>query len=118
MSCNIDNLTIKEAREIASLLGAVKPSAQSHSWVIGQQVLIRTVTMYYTGRIAVVTDSDVGLDDAAWIANAGRFATTLRDGFPKDAEIEPYPDGVRCFVSRGAVVDFCEFKKSLPRTQQ
>lgn len=116
---NIEELTIREAREISRLLGgnANHATTASHSFVIGQQVFVRTVTHYYTGRIAVITDSDIGLDDAAWIADTRRFANSMRDGFPKDAEIEPYPDDVRCFVSRSAIVDFCEFKKSLPRSQ-
>lgn len=109
----IDNLTIAEAREIAALFG--RP--QTHSFVIGQQVFIRTVTHYYTGRVAVVTDSDVGLDDAAWIADTGRLSDALRDGIgSKAGEVEPFHS--RVFVSRGAIVDWTEHKPALPRSQR
>ena len=85
----------------------------NHSFVIGQAVFIRTVTHYYTGCVASVTDSDVGLDNAAWIADTGRFADAFKSGFN---EVEPYP--VRVYVCRGAIVDFCEWSLELPRKQK
>lgn len=114
----IEQLTIADAREIARLFDG-RIASPSHSFVLGQQVFIRTVTHYYTGRIVVVTDSDVGLEDAAWIADTGRFADALRDGIGvKSGEVEPYPSGVRVFVSRGAIVDFCEHRARLPGSQK
>ena len=89
-------------------------SGKSHSFEIGKAYLIRTVTMHYTGRVVAVTDSDVLLDDAAWIADTGRFADCLASG--ELSEIEPYPG--RVTVCRGAMVDFCEWKHPLPRVQK
>ena len=87
---------------------------RSHSFEIGKAYLIRTVTMHYTGRVVAVTDSDVVLEDAAWIADTGRFGTALANG--SLSEIEPYPD--RVAVCRGGMIDFAEWTHSLPRTQK
>ena len=115
MSIDISKLTIGEAREIAALFGNVAaPRPQSHSFVLGQNVLIRTVTMHYTGRVVAITDSDIVLEDAAWIADTGRYADSLATG--SLSEIEPYSDPVA--VCRGVIVDFTAWKHELPRVQK
>lgn len=86
----------------------------SHSFEVGKAYLIRTVTMHYTGRVVAVTDSDVVLEEAAWIADTGRYANSLTDGTLN--EVEPYPGQVA--VCRGAMVDFCEWKHQLPKVQK
>lgn len=103
------NLSIDDLRQL--LAGQ---SAQSHSFEIGKSYLIRTVTMSYTGRVVTVTGSDVMLDDAAWIADTGRYADSLKSGTL--SEVEPYPS--RVAVARGAIVDFAEWKHPLPRDQK
>jgi len=108
---NIDELTIGEAKRLTAML---KCSQSSHSFEIGKAYLIRTVTMHYTGRVIEVTDTDVVLSDAAWIADTGRFSTSLATG--ELEEVEPYPQKVA--VSRGAIVDFTEWDHALPRTQK
>ena len=87
---------------------------QSHSIKVGVAYLIRTVTMTYTGRVVTVTDTDIVLADAAWVADTGRYYDALRDG--KLAEVEPYPD--RVIVSRGALVDCAPWGHALPRAQK
>ena len=86
--------------------------ATDHSFIVGEKYLIRTVTMYYTGRVVRVTDYDVVLADAAWIADVGRYSEALETG--KLNEVEPYPNEV--VVARGAVVDFTVWSHDLPRT--
>lgn len=123
---NIEELTIAEARELiaqadelSKLFGIASPSgtpALSHSFTDGQTVFIRSVTNYYTGRVVRVTDSDVVLSEAAWIADTRRFHDMLIDGLAKDAEVEPYPDG--CVIARWAIVDFCAWRHALPTKQQ
>jgi hypothetical protein len=78
----------------------------------GKNVFVRTVTHYYTGHLAAVDDGWLILDDAAWIADTGRFGEALTTG--KLSEVEPYPG--RCLVQVGAVVDMCEWTHDLPRT--
>ena len=113
---NIDDLTIREAREIASMFhgGAGPPCAQTHSLTVGQAVFIRTVTMAYTGRIESITDTDIVLSDAAWIPVTARFNDMLLAGDLD--EVEPYPAGV--IVMRGAIVDVAKWSHQLPREQK
>jgi hypothetical protein len=101
------SLSLDDVRQLVN-------GGKSHSFEIGKAYLIRTVTTYFTGRVVDVTDSDVLLEDAAWIADTGRFANSLADGTL--SEVEPYPG--RVAVCRGAMVDFSEWKFQLPRAQK
>ena len=75
---------------------------------------MRTVTHHYTGRLAAADESFLLLEDAAWIADDGRFADALSSGSLN--EVEPYPGA--CLVSRGAVLDVCQWDHELPREQK
>ena len=82
-----------------------------HSLEIGKAYLIRTVTMAYTGRVVAVTDTDIVLENAAWIADTGRYHEALVDGSLN--EVEPYPDQV--IVGRGGLIDAAQWSHPLPR---
>ena len=82
--------------------------------LIGKAVFVRTVTTYFTGLLVKVEDGFATLDDAAWIADTGRFADALAKGTLN--EIEPYPGSM--VVSCGAIVDVCEWAHDLPRKQK
>lgn len=86
----------------------------ANPFVIGANYLIRTVTMIDTGRVVRVTPTEIVLEDAAWIADTGRFATALKSG--NFNEVEPFPDG-EVIVGRGSIVDACRIEK-LPRAQK
>jgi len=108
---NLDELTIGEAKQLASMF---PKCVQDHPWVIGKNYLIRTVTMIQTGRLVAVTSQELVLEDAAWIADTGRFADALKTG--KFNEVEPFPDG-QVIVGRGAVVDAIQISAT-PRSQK
>jgi len=80
----------------------------------GTDVLIRTVTMIYTGHVEAIDAHTIVLTDAAWIADTGRFADALKTGGL--SEVEPYPEGV--YVARAAVVDITPWQHDLPRVQK
>ena len=82
----------------------------------GQNVFIRTVTMFFTGRVERVTRNWIVLSSAAWIASTGRFADAVRTGSLD--EIEPYPDNVTVRVARGGIIDVFDWKHPLPRVQK
>jgi hypothetical protein len=82
-----------------------------HPYTVGTTYIIRTVTMYYTGRLQSVWPGELVLSDAAWIADTGRFSTALSTG--KLSEVEPYPG--ECIVSRAAIVDVAPWNHPLPR---
>jgi len=79
---------------------------------IGDKVFIRTVTYHYTGRVIAQDDGFVTLEEAAWVADSGRFAQALSDGTLE--EVEPYPDRVQ--VALSAIVDVSPWLHNLPRS--
>ena len=83
-------------------------------WQLGANYLIRTVTMIDTGRLVKVTEHELVLEDAAWIAETGRFMEALQSG--EFNEVEPFPDG-QVIVGRGAIIDAVRLPK-LPREQK
>ena len=108
---DINDLTIGQAKELA---GMFPKCAETSPWIIGKAYLIRTVTMIQTGRLVVVTPQELVLEDAAWIADTGRFADALKTG--NFNEVEPFPDG-QVIVGRGAVIDAVQIAKT-PREQK
>lgn len=89
-------------------------SPSSSPWEIGSIYLIRTVTMIDTGRLVAVTDKELVLEDAAWIADTGRFSDSLKKA--EFVEVEPFPDG-RVIVGRGSVIDAVKISIA-PRSQK
>lgn len=88
-----------------------KPSKVVSPVRVGASVFIRSVTHYYTGRIALLTKDEIVLTDAAWIADTGRFSEALRSGTL--AEVEPFHSPVS--VGRGAIIDVTEWPHALPK---
>lgn len=112
---NIDNLTVKEIKQINSLLkGAREDSDKGHPYQVGQNYFIRTVTHYYTGKLERVTAKELVLSTAAWIADTGRFFDALKSG--KLNEVEPIPGDV--VIGRGAVIDAVRWSHDLPKEQK
>lgn len=108
----IDDLTLGQIKSLSFLFG--QGSVDNSAWEIGENYLIRTVTMIDTGRLVAVTSQEIVLEDAAWISDTGRFADALEKA--EFGEVEPFPAG-RIVVGRGAVVDAVKIK-SLPRSQK
>lgn len=77
---------------------------------IGAVYLIRTVTMIQVGRVVAASKQWVMLEDAAWVADTGRFADALKKW--QFNEVEPFPDGI-VGVSCGSIVDFVKGKEVL-----
>ena len=106
---DIENLTIKQVRELIALLG-VGSSGKSHSFEIGKAYLVRTVTYATLGKLVGVTDTDLMFDQASWVADTGRFGRALATGALH--EVEFAGDGV--LVERGALVDAFPWRHGLP----
>ena len=101
--------------DLKELFGNTSSSSSSSSpWEIGNIYLIRTVTMIDTGRLVAVTDQELVLEDAAWIADTGRFSDALKKA--EFSEVEPFPDG-KVIVGRGAVIDAVKISVA-PRSQK
>lgn len=108
---DIDKLTIGEVKELTTMFGRV---ADQGAWEIGKNYLIRTVTMIDTGRLVAVGEHELVLEDAAWIADTGRFAQAVAKA--EFGEVEPFPDG-RVIIGRGSIVDAVRIN-AVPRVQK
>ena len=93
---------------------SVSPSSKKHSFQIGKAYLVRTVTLYYTGLLKAITESDLVLESAAWIPDTGRFYNCLKES--KIQECEPFVNDV--IISRGAIIDATIWSGSLPADQK
>jgi hypothetical protein len=116
MTLDIESLTLGQIRAIQALAFGVPAAASPlpsppSPYNVGDNVFIRTVTYHYTGKIAAIYPGEIMLEDAAWIADSGRFHVALATGTL--SEIEPYPAGVA--ISRRAIVDVSPWAHPLPR---
>jgi hypothetical protein len=79
----------------------------------GKNILVRTVTNFYTGRVVKETSKWLRLKSAAWIADTGRFTDAL--ALNVFNEVEPYPNPI--IVMKAAIVDITEID-TLPTEQK
>ncbi len=92
---NLDDLTLGQAREIEAMFGEKKEAIQCQygaAGLIGNNVMVRTVSMIYIGRLVSVGKHELTLIDVAWIPETGRWAQFIGEG--RIEECEPYPDGM------------------------
>lgn len=80
---------------------------------VGKSYLIRTVTMYYTGRVVAITGKFIQLEEAAWIADAGRWEKATKEGSFDEVE----PIGFDPWINTDSIVDFGEITYKLPNKQ-
>ena len=120
---DINELTIGQVKEIqrmGSVLGSdetVEKSLPSvHPYELGKVYFIRTVTFYYVGRLTGITPNELVLEQAAWIADTGRFSDALKVSEFK--EVEPFPVDQPVIIGRGSVVDATEICVELPLIQK
>lgn len=110
---NINELTVGDIKTIQSLFQGSTPS--SHSWEIGKNYLIRTVTFIVTGKLVSVDQHELALTNAAWIADTGRYSNSLVSC--DFSEVEPYPQDQIVLVGRGSLIDATQIK-DLPKVQK
>lgn len=80
---------------------------------VGKCYFIETVTKYWTGKVLAVDPDFICLEEAAWVADTGRFAEFLRTGVP--LEVEPVPKGQKQYVPVGTITGITEWPHKLPR---
>ena len=106
-------MTVKDIKHIQSLLKDDFEKS-SHPYQIGQNYFIRTVTHHLTGKLIKVTAKELVLQEAAWIADDGRFFDCIKDG--KINEYEGFQDDV--IVGRGSLIDATLWRHTLPKGQK
>ena len=77
---------------------------------IGEAYFIRTVTYFATGRVKAIVGQFLILEDAAWIADTGRFSNALATGVLSEVE----PVEVDMFLNINSITDAFVWKHSLP----
>jgi hypothetical protein len=106
---NLEEMNLKDILDLTKALG-IKPD--DTAFETGKSYLIRTVTLYYTGRIKRITSKELVLEEAAWIPDTGRFNECLTDG--KFNEVEPFQNDV--IIPRDSIIDGTVWNHKLPRT--
>lgn len=114
MTCNIDNLTFGQIKELRGLFSGGASTAGEHPFKIGDAYLIRTVTMIVLGKLEWVGSNELVLSSASWVADTGRFYNAIKDG--KLNEVEPFTNDV--VVGRGSIIDATIWTHQLPREQK
>ena len=81
--------------------------------MVGEKFFFRTVTYHMTGRVKRIIGRILELENAAWIADSGRFMQAIKDGTLNEVE----PVG-RAYINMDTVVDFFPWKHKLPEIQK
>ena len=93
-----------------------KTTDTEYLFEVGDVVFLRTVTLYYLGRIKKIQGGFVELEDACWVQDTGsRLAEFLTDGVATSTELEPTG---RTLVNITNVIDCLEWKHKLPTKAQ
>lgn len=81
---------------------------------VGDTVFLRTVTLYYLGRIKEITDKFVILEDCSWVQDTGiRLGEFIKNG-PKSGSSEIEPIGINA-VQIANVIDCISWGHALPK---
>ncbi len=116
---NVEDLTIGQARQIAEMFGKAEtrqPCPYSDAGLIGNPIMVRTVTMIYVGKLIAVGEHELTLIDVSWIPETGRWQQFIADGDVN--ECEPYPAEQPVLIGRGSILDVTAWTANLPRTQR
>lgn len=115
MKTNIQELTIEGKVYVPkdSLQSQViEINGDESVWQIGMNYLIRTVTMIQLGKLKRVTNQELVLSDACWVADTGRFNEALEKGTLN--EVEMFQRDV--IIGRGSIIDATEWLTHLPKS--
>lgn len=111
---NIEELTLGQIKQLQCVFNGQKTSDDCH-WAVGENYFIRTVTHHFTGKLVKVTDKELVLEQACWIASDGRFADALAKS--EFEEVEPFPEKAQVIVGRGGLIDAVRIDK-IPKSQK
>ena len=81
--------------------------------MIGKKFFFRTVTYHMVGKVVKFLGSFVVLEDAAWVADSGRFSNCILKG--EVSEVEPVETAM---INLNSVTDFFPWKFNLLRKQK
>jgi len=100
--------------ELLALAVEDKPdSSPPLPFEVGEKYYIRTVTHHQTGKVKAIVGKFLVLEQAAWIADSGRFMNAILEG--KLDEVEPVKE---CFVNTDTIIDAFVWTHKLPTDQK
>jgi hypothetical protein len=115
---NIEELKSANTEVIHAFLQEQRELVNGHPYnsLIGKNIIVRTVTMIYTGKLAAVYPNELVLTEVSWIPETERYAQFVANGDVR--ECEPYPADLGVIIGRGGLMDIVELRANLPRTQK
>jgi hypothetical protein len=96
----------------AEFTGTGSPS--SLPFEVGEKYFIRTVTYFATGKVKKIVGKFLVLEDAAWVADTGRFSGAINEGVLNEVE----PVEVEMYLNVDSITDAFQWKHPLPREQK
>ncbi|MCB0415781.1 MAG: hypothetical protein KDD50_15695 [Bdellovibrionales bacterium] len=102
---------IKLIEAILSCTEQPKCSNKKSFYIVGDDYVLRTVTMIYLGQVKEETEDAIILEDCAWIPDTSRWSEFLQGKKPQ--EMEPYNQDV--IVYKGALLDATRMTKKIKR---
>lgn len=104
---------LKQIEKLLDKNGDTISFKQEHElpFEIGGAYFIRTVTYFATGRVKSIVGQFLVLEEAAWIADTGRFSTAMAKGIMD--EVEPIEGEM--FINTNSITDAFPWKHSLPK---
>jgi hypothetical protein len=96
---------------ILGLLNLDNETVANKFYEIGEDYVVRTVTMIYLGKLKAEFNDSLILEDCAWIPDTSRWSEFLQG--KKPAEMEPYPEDV--IVYKGGFLDATKMKTKIKR---
>lgn len=115
---NLDELTISQVKEINRLFSpTAEPCGGSlniNPFQVGEKYFIRTVTHAHTGKVKHSSGQFLVLENAAWIADTGRFYDALKN--TEFNEIEPFTNDL--ILNMDSIIDATVINDELPRDQK
>lgn len=109
----LEEMKLKDVMQLVGLLQN-KNEVSNELWQIGKAYFIRTVTMHLIGKLKVITNKELLLEDAVWVADSGRFHNALKDGSLN--ETEPFVNSV--ILNRDCIVDATIWQHLIPNEQK
>lgn len=83
-------------------------------FIVGNAYFFRTVTYHATGRVKAIVGNFLVLEEAAWIADSGRFRDAIMKGILSEVE----PVDVEMYLNVDSITDAFEWISELPDKQK
>ena len=108
MTINLEDLTLKQIRELAALTAGLHagmslspPTPEPYPFASGAIVCVETIMPTFVGILEYVTATTIVLRDASWIPSTGRYSAFASGAEPE--EVEPLPVGFYA-IERSSVI--------------